>query len=76
MARTHKHLFQQIADLSNLIVAYRKARRGKRMRDYVFAFDQKREEHLVELRDRLVDGTYRPGAYHNFCVNRGIGLWR
>ena len=68
MARTHKRLFEQVADLSNLITAYRKARRGKRMRDYVFAFDQKREQNLVELRDRLVDGTYRPGAYHNFYI--------
>ena len=69
MARTYKYLFPQVAGLANLILAYRRARRGKRSRDYVFAFDQMREENLVALRDSLADGTYRPGAYHNFYIS-------
>jgi len=68
MARTYKHLFEHVVDLANLIDAYRKARRGKRDRDYVFAFDRKREENLVALRDALAAGTYRPGDYHNFHI--------
>ena len=69
MARTYKHLFEQVVDLANVIEAYRKARRGKRCRDYVYAFDENREENLVALRDALADATYRPGGYHNFYIH-------
>ena len=68
MARTYKHLFEEVVALPNLIAAYKKARRRKRMRDYVYAFDRRREENLVELRDALAGGTYVPGDYHNFYI--------
>ena len=69
MARTCKHLFEQVVDLANLIHAYRKARRRKRCRDYVLAFDRDREENLVALCDALAAGTYGPGKYHNFYIH-------
>jgi len=69
MARTYKHLFEQVVDLANLIDAYRKARRRKRCRPYVLAFDRNREENLVALRDALASGAYGPGPYHNFYIH-------
>ena len=64
MARTYKHLFGQVVDLANVIDAYRKARRRKRRRDYVIAFDRHREKNLVALRDALAEGAYRPGGWN------------
>ena len=68
MARTHKHLFGQVVDLANVIDAYRKARRRKRLRDDVLALDRHREENLADLRDALANGGYRPGQYHNLHI--------
>ena len=57
--------FTAITDPVNLHRAYDRARKGKRYRPEVTAFDYRHEEHLWQLHHRLRAGTYRPGDYFN-----------
>jgi len=61
--KTAKHLYPILISFPNLLSAYYKARKGKRMRDNVGRFDLHLERHLVRLQDTLTAKTYRPGKY-------------
>lgn len=56
--RTYRNLYPQITDFANLHAAFRKARRGKRDRREVAAFEFDLENNLVDLqrRDELGKG--------------------
>jgi len=60
--------YPQIYAFSNLYNAFRKARRGKRSRPEVAAFEYNLEVELLSLRDELASRTYRPGPYRSFVV--------
>lgn len=62
--------WQRVCSFENLLLAYRKASRGKRWRHSVLAFELQREKHLLELRDALRDGTYQPGPHRTFTITR------
>ncbi len=66
--KTYKNLFPQICDFENLYQAFRKARRGKRRRLNVMAFEVNLEENLLTLQEELQTGSYRPGAYQHFTI--------
>jgi retron-type reverse transcriptase len=66
--KTYKNLFEQLCGFDNLWAAYTQARRGKRARPAVAAFDYQLERNLFELECELRDGTYTPGAYHHFYI--------
>ena len=68
MPKTFGNLFEQICTFEALHDAYRRARRGKRSRPDVAAFELRCEDQLLRLRDELQDGSYRPGAYRSFRV--------
>ena len=68
MARTAKHLFDQIASFDALEAAYRRARRGKRDRAEVQRFERDLEGELIQLQNELLWGTYRLSAYRLFRV--------
>ncbi len=61
-------LFERIAAFDNLHEAAREARRGKRFKDETARFHQHLGENLVELRDELLSGGYRPGEYRTFWI--------
>ncbi|MBI5652942.1 MAG: group II intron reverse transcriptase domain-containing protein [Chloroflexi bacterium] len=67
--KTYKHLYAQIATFENLLRAFDKAKRHKRMNAYVAAFELDLEHHLLELERELQNETYTPGAYHNFNIH-------
>jgi len=50
-------------------MAYRQARKGKRSRDDVAAFEFAMEHNLLHLEMELREQIYRPGAYHNFYIH-------
>lgn len=52
----------------NLLRAWRKAARGKRGTASVARFEYRAEEHLVDLRNRLLARSYRPGPYVHFHI--------
>jgi RNA-directed DNA polymerase len=61
-------LYPQVYAFPNLYAAFRKARRGKRSRPEVAAFEYNLEEELLNLRDELATHAYCPGPYRSFVV--------
>ncbi len=61
-------LYAWICDLDNLRLAYCKARRGKRERPDVLAFECHLENNLQGMHRELLAGAYQPGAYRTFTI--------
>lgn len=59
----------RVYDWDNLLLAYRKASRGKRGHPGVAAFEYRLEDNLLQLQRELQDQTYQPGAYHSFYIH-------
>ncbi len=68
--KRHGGLWDDLVRWDNLILAARKARRGKRQNPTVQRFEFKREYELLRLRSELIDGSYRPGAFHTHWITR------
>lgn len=68
MPRTHNNLFGQIIEFDNLFHAYREARRGKRYRAEVMRYAAHAEEHLINLQNHLIWGSWQPGRPRSFTV--------
>ena len=68
MPKTFRQLYDQLCRFEHLHEAYRRARRGKRARPDVAAFEFRCEDHLHQLAADLRDGSYRPGPYRSFAV--------
>ena len=66
--KTFRNLFPQIISFENVYAAYRKARKGKRYKEYTLSFSDDIESELFSIIDDLKTGTYAPGAYHTFMV--------
>ncbi|MEO0827440.1 MAG: RNA-directed DNA polymerase [Cyanobacteria bacterium J06635_15] len=66
--KRYGNLWPQIIDFENLLLAARKAERGKRFRQNVLAFNYNREQELLELHQALKTPTYQPGKYQTFRV--------
>ena len=64
------HLWEQVVSWENLLLAARKARRGKRDRRTVQRFEFDLEGRLLAIRRALLDGTYRPGAFRTHWIVR------
>ena len=60
--------FQVLSSWENMVLAWRKAARGKRGTASVARFEYRAEEHLADLRANLIAGTYHPGAYVHFHI--------
>ena len=69
--KTFKNLYPRICAFENLELAFRKARRGKRRRANVAAFEGNLDLELLSLQDELLSGTYRPGGYRHFTLYEG-----
>lgn len=65
----HRHLFERICSLENLILAARAALRGKRLRLPGAAFLADFEKEVFALHEELWAGTYRHGGYHYFTIH-------
>lgn len=62
-------MYERLCSFQNLFRAYRKARRGKRGKTSVAAFEREQERELIDLRAELLAGTWRPGGYYNFYIH-------
>ncbi|MCP4701504.1 MAG: RNA-dependent DNA polymerase [Gammaproteobacteria bacterium] len=67
MKRLHK-LWPHVVAFDNLLLAYRKARKGKRHRPAVALFGLKLEKELPKLQKELLEGSYCPGRYRLFTI--------
>jgi hypothetical protein len=66
--KTYRHLYPQIISFANLYEAFRKARKGKRDRREVAAFELDLEDNLFRLQEELAAHTYAPGPYRSFYI--------
>lgn len=62
------NLWRQITSFENLLLAARRAMRGKRTNSAVAEFDFYLEPLAIALQDELQSGSYRPGPYHAFWI--------
>ena len=68
MAHRHGYLWEDLTSFANLYRAARKSRRGKRDQAAVETFEFNLERNLVELREELLERTYRPGRFYTFTI--------
>jgi retron-type reverse transcriptase len=70
LMKTHKHLFEQVCSLENILAASREAlKNGKRAKPPGARYFADLEKHAVRLRRELLEGTYRHGGYTYFKVH-------
>jgi retron-type reverse transcriptase len=69
MTMSNNILFPRVVAWENLLLAYRKASRGKRGRSPAASFEFQVADRLLELQDELVTDTYRPGPYRHFIIH-------
>lgn len=62
-------LFAQVVAWENLLLAFRKASKGKRGSPEVAGFEYRLEDNLIGLSHELQSGTYLPGAYRSFYIH-------
>lgn len=62
-------MYNQLCSWENLLLAYRKAAKGKRGLENVAAFEYQLEENLLALQSQLLTQTYQPGDYSSFYIH-------
>ena len=62
------NLYEQIADMENLRLAFIKARKGKEAKPDVYQYSKNIEKNLVNLRTALISENILPGEYHFFTI--------
>ena len=66
--KTYNNLYPKIYNLSNLILAWRKARKGKTKKKYVIEFEKDLIKNLLKLQKELVEQTYNPLPLKTFIL--------
>jgi len=66
--KTHKDLYPEIISLKNLILAYKKARKGKTKKYYVKKFEENLAYNLKILHEELKNKIYSPKPMQTFVL--------
>ena len=66
--KTYNNLYHKIYELNNLILAWKKARKGKTKKDYVIEFEKNLGNNLIQLKFELMSQTYKPKPLVNFII--------
>ena len=66
--QTHKNIYAKIYNLSNLLLAWRKARKGKTKKAYVIDFEKDTLGNLILLHEELKNETYLPKPLKTFIL--------
>ena len=66
--KRHGNLFPQVISFDNLLLAAKKAQKGKRFRENVLEFNYHLEHEIFTLQQELEAKTYQPGAYRTFQI--------
>ena len=69
MPKRHGGLYDKMLTLDALHAAYLRGRRGKRRTRSVAEFEANLGSELTQLREELLQGTYRPRPYRKFWIN-------
>ena len=62
-------MYMHLTSWDNLLLAYRKASKGKRGKGNVALFEHRLEDNLLQLQRELQDKSYRPGQYVSFVIH-------
>lgn len=68
LMKTYKNLYSEIYGLKNLILAYKKAKKGKTKKHYVKEFEENLAYNLKILHDELKNKTYKPLPLQNIIL--------
>ena len=68
MGTVYRHLYPQVWAWENLLLAWRKARKGKRGRAPAATFESNAGENLLALQEELTTHRYEPGGYVSFHI--------
>lgn len=66
--KTHKNLYERVYNLSNLMLAWRRARKDKTNRGYVKEFEKDTLRNLLKLQEELKNQTYHPKPLVTFIL--------
>lgn len=66
--KSYNSLYDQLTSYENLELAFRKARKGKTLKDYVIEFEANLDGNLSQLQFELQTFTYRPAPIKTFIV--------
>ena len=66
--KTYKNLYSKIYNITNLYLAYKKARKGKTKKDYVIEFEKELWKNLLKLQEELKNQTYAPKPLQTFIL--------
>ncbi|GBE19771.1 reverse transcriptase [archaeon BMS3Abin17] len=66
--KNYKDIYQNIYSMKNLILAWKKARKGKTKKDYVIEFEENLAYNLKILHDELKNQTYKPKPLKVFIL--------
>jgi RNA-directed DNA polymerase len=69
LARGNSSMYTDLCSWNNLLLAFRKAAKGKRGHPCVAAFEYNLEDNLLQLQADLTDLTYHPGNYSSFYIH-------
>ena len=62
-------MYSELCTWDNLLLAYRRAAKGKRGHANVAQFEHRLEEQLLALQNELHAQTYLPGPYTSFYIH-------
>ncbi len=66
--KTYSNLYDRITAFDNLLLAAKKAQKGKRFKKNTAHFNFELERELLQLQEELKNKTYAPGKYKQFYV--------
>ena len=66
--KTHDKLYEKTCSIENLILAFKKARKGKSRKDYVVNFESNQNKNLKLLQSELKNKIYQPHKLKKFIV--------
>lgn len=69
MPKTFCGLWERVVNWDNLVLALRKAEKGKRYRDEVLRYKHRWEENLLNLQNHLIWGSWEPAPLRTFYVH-------
>ncbi len=61
-------MYEQLCSHENLLLAFKKAKKGKTKKDYIIKFKRNLENNLITLRQELISQTYKPKPLKTFIV--------
>ena len=66
--KKHNNLYKKLCSHDNLVLAYRKARKGKSKKEYVVNFESNLINNLKILQEELINKTYSPSNLKKFII--------